>query len=497
MWAHGAWEGIRLAATALFLGCHLLLAAYGFHRYVLIAMNRRRPLRVSAARGSTPLPTVTVQLPIYNERLVVERLIDAACALDYPPDRLEIQVLDDSTDDTTRRAQLRVTLERARGIEIRLLRRPGRAGFKAGALAEGLRQARGELLAVFDADFVPPPDFLRRAVVAFDDPRVGMVQARWGHLNRRFSLLTDLQAIFLDGHFLVEQPARASHGRFFNFNGTAGVWRRSCVEDAGGWASDTLTEDLDLSYRAQLAGWTFRYLEDLVVPAELPVDIAGFKSQQRRWAKGSLQTARKMLPRLWRSRLPLALKLEASLHLTSNLSYLLFLVSALLLPLVLFPERPSSPWTYAAWGGLFAAGTLGVLTFFAWTLRRRGDRGARSAARVPAALVLGMGLSLAQARAVWEGLTSWGGAWERTPKHGVVRRGAAWRPEPRASRLPHGSGELALAAYFVAVAGVAAWRSQWAPVPFLALLVAGLAYVGGLSWRHAARAAEPSRLTAS
>ncbi len=229
-------------------------------------------------------PFVTIQLPVFNERHVIERLIDAACALDYPRDRLEVQVLDDSTDDTTRRARGRVAFHRARGSVVALLHRRRRTGFKAGALAAGLMRARGELVCVFDADFLPPRDFLRRTVALFDDPGVGVVQARWGHLNRDYSFLTEAQALFLDGHFAIEHVARAGSGRFFNFNGTAGLWRRRAIEDAGGWTHDTLTEDLDLSYRAQIRGWKFIYRGDVVAPAELPVDMEAFKAQQRRWA---------------------------------------------------------------------------------------------------------------------------------------------------------------------------------------------------------------------
>ena len=285
-----------LAIYYLVLGT---LAVYGVHRLALVALyyrTRRRsnPSEIQPAHW----PLVTVQLPIYNERYVVARLIDAVCALDYPPDRLEIQVLDDSTDETQQIAAARVARYRALGFDIHHLHRLDRNGFKAGALEAGFARARGELLAVFDADFVPQTDFLRRTVFHFADPRCGMVQARWDHINRGYSWLTRIQAIFLDGHFLIEHAARNRSGRFFNFNGTAGVWRRQAILDAGGWQHDTLTEDLDLSYRAQMAGWKFLFLPEVTVPAELPVDINAFKRQQYRWAKGSVQTARKLLRRI-------------------------------------------------------------------------------------------------------------------------------------------------------------------------------------------------------
>ncbi|MFQ5720351.1 MAG: cellulose synthase family protein, partial [Acidobacteriota bacterium] len=288
-----------LGIFALYLALLGALSLYGIHRWFLLWFARRPmagPDRSPRAGG--PVPWVTVQLPVFNERLVVEGLIDATCAIDWPRDRLEIQVLDDSTDDTADLVAERVRQARAQGFIIHHVRRARRHGYKAGALAAGLTTARGEFIAVFDADFVPPRNFLQATVFEFDDPQVGMVQARWGHLNRRRSWLTRIQAVFLDGHFLVDHVARTRSGCFFNFNGTAGIWRRRCIEDAGGWQADTLTEDLDLSYRAQLRGWRFVYRPDVLAPAELPARMSSFRSQQHRWAKGSIQTARKLLPLL-------------------------------------------------------------------------------------------------------------------------------------------------------------------------------------------------------
>ena len=265
-----------------------------------------------------------MQLPVFNERYVVERLIDAVCRLDYPKERLEIQVLDDSTDDTgeiVRRSKWMRLQEK--GFWIERLHRQDRTGFKAGALAAGLLRAKGELIAIFDADFVPPADFLYKTLPWFQKPTIGMVQTRWGHLNESYSLLTWIQSIFLDGHFLIEHTARNRSGAFFNFNGTAGIWRRQAIETSGGWQHDTLTEDLDLSYRAQMKGWRFMYLPDVVCPAELPVDINAFKTQQNRWTMGASQTAKKMLPTIWRSPLPLKVKVEATFHLTACAGYLL------------------------------------------------------------------------------------------------------------------------------------------------------------------------------
>ena len=299
--------------STCYLSVLLGLSAYGIHRYFIIYLylkNRKRP--PVPARYFEKLPKVTVQLPIFNEVYVAERLLRSVSELDYPQELLQIQVLDDSTDETREITAACAEDLRQRGFNVQRIHRTDRTGFKAGALAGGTAAAEGEFLCILDADFVPEKDLLKRTVHFFTDPKVGMIQTRWGHLNRGYSLLTRMQAIFLDGHLLLEQIARSRSGRFFNFNGTAGLWRRSCIEQSGGWQHDTLCEDLDLSYRAQLAGWKFIYLSDVVTPAELPVDMNGFKSQQHRWTKGSVQTCKKLLPSVWRSHLPFRIKLEAT-----------------------------------------------------------------------------------------------------------------------------------------------------------------------------------------
>jgi cellulose synthase/poly-beta-1,6-N-acetylglucosamine synthase-like glycosyltransferase len=488
-------QAALLIVAGVFILCQALLAVYGLHRYLMVGLyyrHRRDPQSNSAPPQVWPV--VTVQLPVHNEIHVIERLIDSVCALDYPAGRLEIQVLDDSSDETTVLAETRASLHRGRGIDIKVLHRENRNGFKAGALANGVARARGELLAVFDADFLPPPDFLRRAVPHFQVREIGMVQTRWGHINRGYSSFTGIQAVFLDSHFLIEHQARHGSQRFFNFNGTAGVWRRECIEAAGGWQADTLTEDLDLSYRAQLCGWQFRFLPDVVAPAELPVDIGAFKTQQRRWAKGSIQTAIKMLPAVWKSHQPLKVKIESFFHLTSNFSYLLFLVSAFLLPPLLLMDTPMEPHTVLFWTTLFLAGTVGVCVFFAVSQRAQGLSWTRALLRVPSALALGMGMSLTQARAVIEALGGVMGDWERTPKYAITRRQQNWRHKRYADGTGWaGVGEMASAVYFAGVIALAAGRGQLAPIPFLILLVSGLAYVGGLSWRvRPARSVEPN-----
>jgi cellulose synthase/poly-beta-1,6-N-acetylglucosamine synthase-like glycosyltransferase len=479
------------------------LALYGLHRWFLLAQFLRlpRPARTPAAPAPVPaatregealLPRVTVQLPVHDERWVIERLVDAACALDYPRDRLEVQVLDDSTDETTALARACVARARARGIDATVLHRESRQGFKAGALAAGLARARGELIAVFDADFVPPPDFLRRLVGEFADPRVGLVQARWGHLNRDWSALTEAQALFLDGHFTVEHAARAGHGRFFNFNGTAGVWRRACIEEAGGWTHDTLTEDLDLSYRAQMAGWRFVYRPDVVAPAELPVDLRAFKGQQRRWAKGSLQTARKILPALWASRRPLAIKLEALAHLTSNLTYLLLLASIVLLgPVLLIPDTMPRWLSLGVLSLLFLTGMGAVSAFFLLARRAMGESLGAALARLPGGLLVGVGMSWTVSCAVVEGLLPRLGTWERTPKDGVRGRGDR-RPRRgyRSGPGDRGTAEALLAGYAVGLVALALERGRWGALPFLAFVVGGFALVAWWSWSGGRRERE-------
>src|SRR5687768_2649846 len=311
----------------------VILAVYGWHRYYLVYLYMKNKDRHPVPAGLDALPVITVQLPIYNEMYVADRLIDSVCELDYPRELLEIQVLDDSTDETRIVAERAVQRNAAQGIDISYIHRTDRTGYKAGALEAGLRAAKGEFIAIFDADFIPRPDFLTRTIQYFTNPRIAMVQTRWGHVNEEYSLLTKIQAILLDAHFVLEHGSRNRDGCFFNFNGTAGIWRRTAISDAGGWQHDTLTEDLDLSYRAQLRGWKFIFLPDLVAPAEVPVEMNSFKSQQHRWAKGSIQTCMKLLPQILLSDQPLKVKAEAFFHLTANFNYLLMaLLSVLMFP---------------------------------------------------------------------------------------------------------------------------------------------------------------------
>jgi len=469
---------LRWTILGLYFGCLGVLTLYGLHRWYLISLylRHRDEPRLPERRFSAE-PVLTVQLPLYNELYVAERLIDAVCALDYPRDRLEIQVLDDSTDETTRLVAGLVARRCSEGFDIVHLRRQDRTGFKAGALAAGQRRARGDLIAVFDADFVPSPDFARRLVDYFTDPDVGMVQARWGHLNPDHSALTRVQSMFLDGHFVIEHTARNRSGRFFNFNGTAGIWRKQCIVDAGGWQHDTLTEDLDLSYRAQLRGWKFVFVPEHVAPAELPVEVGSFKLQQHRWAKGSIQTARKLLPRILSSDLAPRVKLEALVHLTANVGYVLMTALALLVVPAVFLRAGISPWLVLAIDlPLFTFSSLSVATFY-MVAQREALGSWRGIARwVPALMAIGIGLSINNSRAVLEALTGHSSAFHRTPKYNLRSGESAAGRRYRGRINPDTWIELSLGAYFTVATAAAIAEGLWGAVPFLSLFLVGYSF---------------------
>ena len=470
-----------LALYYLFLGG---LALYGVHRLAMVALYyRTRNRSIPLPPDPESWPVVTVQLPLYNELYVATRLIDAVCALDYPGDRLEIQVLDDSTDKTRQIVKDRVAHHRTRGVDIHHLHRRDRRGFKAGALEAGSRRARGQLLAVFDADFVPGAEFLRRTVPYFSDPGIGMVQARWDHLNRDYSLLTRVQSIFLDGHFVIEHAARNRTGRFFNFNGTAGIWRRRAIADAGGWQHDTLTEDLDLSYRAQLEGWKFLFLPQVTVPAELPVDVNAFKRQQFRWAKGSIQTARKLLGKILRSPWGWRVKLEAMIHLTCNAAYLLMVgLSLLVFPAMLLRADTDWPLLLLVDLPLFLTASVSVLVFYVVSQIGAGRSWRQGLRHLVPLMGLGIGLAINNARAVLEGLVHMGGVFERTPKYRIEQSGDGWRG--KSYRVPRDLSVLiegVLAVCFVLCFGLAWILDMWPSLFFLYLFLHGYTYVFLLS----------------
>src|SRR6266436_6056890 len=466
--------------TICYLSVLVGLSAYGVHRYFIIYLFLKYRKRECVPAGRfEKLPVVTVQLPIFNEVYVVERLLRSVSKLDYPREHLQIQVLDDSTDETRKITADCAAELRKRGFDVELIHRADRTGFKAGALERGLATARGEFVCILDADFVPPPHLLRKTVDFFTDPKVGMIQTRWGHLNRCYSLLTRVQAMFLDGHLVLEQTARSRSGRFFNFNGTAGLWRKSCIEEAGGWQHDTLTEDLDLSYRAQLAGWKFIFLPDVVTPAELPVDMNGFKSQQHRWTKGSIQTCKKLLPEIWRSKLPLLIKFEATAHLTSNFAYLLLACLCVLL-------HPSTGGPQATWVRtflldvpIFMTASVSVAVFYICAQRELHPRTwMKEILLLPCLLALGVGLSLNNARAVLEAVFNHHSDFTRTPKYGIERKSQPWRScryRPLKSVLP--AAEMFFAVYFSYFVWYAIEHRQFLSVPFLLMFQFGFLYV--------------------
>jgi cellulose synthase/poly-beta-1,6-N-acetylglucosamine synthase-like glycosyltransferase len=463
-----------------------ILAIYGWHRYYLVYLymknKDKRPVP-----GQLPvlkdLPRVTIQLPIFNEMYVADRLIDAVVEMDYPAELLEIQVLDDSTDETTEIAELAVRRHASRGHNIHYLHRVDRRGFKAGALEAGLRVASGEFIAIFDADFIPSSDFLMRTLPYFTEPKIGMVQARWGHINQDYSLLTKIQSILLDAHFVLEHGGRNRAGCFFNFNGTAGIWRREAIESAGGWQHDTLTEDLDLSYRAQLKGWQFIFLPDLVAPAEVPVEMNSFKSQQHRWAKGSIQTCMKLMPRILLSKQPFAVKAEAFFHLSANFNYLLMSV----LSILMFPAmwvRYSMGWTEMLLIDvpLFFAATVSVGNFYVVAQRELYSDWRQRLKYLPFLMSIGIGLCVNNTRAVLEAIFKKQSDFARTPKYGIERDSDEW-----IGKKYHQSVgvqpiiELGLGLYFTGTVFYALVNQIYGTLPFLMLFQIGFLYTGLLS----------------
>ncbi|MBI2815975.1 MAG: glycosyltransferase [Acidobacteria bacterium] len=458
-----------------------ILAVYGFHRYVLVYkyFKHRQNRPVPPVERLDPLPRVTIQLPIFNERFVVERLIEEVCRMEYPRELLEIQVLDDSTDDTVAVAQNCVERYATLGYPITYHHRTNREGYKAGALAEGMRSATGEFIAIFDADFLPPSDFLLKTLPYFQDAGIGMVQTRWSYINRDYSMLTKIQSILLDGHFVLEHGARSRAGCFFNFNGTAGIWRRRAIEEAGGWEHDTLTEDTDLSYRAQLRGWRFVYQPDIACASELPSLMSSFKSQQARWAKGLIQTSRKLLPTIWRSTVPRHIKVEATFHLTANVCYpLMIVMEALLLPAMIV--RFYQGWFQMLYIDLplLIAATCSISTFYLAAQRELfPDSWKRSIAYMPLIMAAGIGLSITNARAVLEALFGKPSEFVRTPKYRIESKSDRVMTRLYRHRLNWVPAvEILIGCYFVFTVYYAFQNENYATLPFLLLFVAG--YLG-------------------
>ena len=460
----------------------LILAVYGFNAWVLTAVytkHRRDVTAAPSAAAQSQLPTVTVQLPIFNEALVIERLINAVVQLDYPAHLLQIQILDDSTDETTDLAQTLVDTYRQQGLNIELIHRVERPGFKAGALKNGLLTATGEMIAIFDADFVPNPDFLKLTVPYFADyPRLGLIQTRWGHLNRDYSWLTLAQGLALDGHFAIEQTARNRSGLLMNFNGTAGVWRRSCIESAGGWQGDTISEDFDLSYRAQFAGWNCLFLRDVVAPAEIPPQLAAFKRQQFRWAKGSIQCFKKLGWQVVRADFSWWVKYQALIHLSSYLAHPLMVILALVTPILMMgagTDNVRFPLIYLSLVSLGPPVLYAVAQASLYPGRWR-----RHYKAMPLLILLGSGIALSNSKAVIEAFLGVGNVFRRTPKFNINSHTDRWQDS--VYRLPVDGlvlGELALAFYSLLGAVIAWLNGHIFAVPFILLYVLGFGYVGG------------------
>ena len=478
---------ISRLVVGTYLAVLLVLAFYGFHRSALLWMYyRNRHRRPRAAGRFAELPAVTVQLPLYNEMYVVERLLDAVAGIRYPRDRFQIQVLDDSTDETQEICKRKVAelAQRFPDLDVEYVHRTDRRGFKAGALENGLRTAKGEFVLIFDADFLPNADILERAMDHFIDPKVAVVQCRWEHVNRDFSALTEVQALMLDGHFIMEHAGRNWSGRFFNFNGTAGIWRRSAIADAGGWQHDTLTEDMDLSYRAQVRGWRFVYLPELAAPAELPVEMSAFKNQQFRWAKGSIQCAKKLLPMVMRSNATFSQKLETFFHLSNNIAYpLLLLLSILILPNLALRAHHGWREVLLIDLPLFFGTTLSIASFYLASEREIAlmrDPSARpkfqwgTLKRLPLVMSIGIGLCINQTRAVLEALAGRETEFVRTPKHGIRGKLESWSGKKyRAAKSLTPYIELLMAGYFVLALAVAVDHHHYISIPFLCLFLCG------------------------
>src|SRR3984893_6491995 len=482
-------NGFDLAMMIPYFIVLFILALYGLHRYWLVydyyAYSKNVPAQPPPV---TAWPRVTIQLPIFNERYVIERLVEAISRFDYPAELLDVQVLDDSTDETCEVARNCVEGFAAQGMPVVYIHRNNREGYKAGALENGLKTSKGQFVAIFDADFIPEPDFLRLTIPYFMNPRggasIGMVQARWTYLNTDYSLLTQVETILLDGHFVVEHGARSRRGTFFNFNGTAGVWRRKAIDQAGGWQHDTLTEDTDLSYRAQLQGWKFLYLPHIECASELPVDMNGFKAQQARWAKGLMQTAKKILPKVFRSDVPFFVKCEAFFHLTANISYpLMVLLSTMLLPAMIVRF-------YQGWFQmlvidlpLFLASTCSISSFYLAAQKELHPKDwLKTFLYMPYVMATGIGLSVRNAQAVIEALVGKKSEFARTPKFSIEGKTgsfAAKKYKNKAGWMPY--FEIALGLYFASTILYAVRNENYATVPFLLLFVWGYLYTGVMS----------------
>lgn len=491
---------LTISLLAIYTGLLTVLTVYAFHAYLMIFLYKRQRANkpASVPRPPKEWPMVTVQLPVYNEQYVVERLIHSVCNLDYPREKLEVQVLDDSTDETCDKARRLADHYRRQGIDIHHIHRANRQGFKAGALKNGLQSAKGEFIAIFDADFVPHADFLKKMVPHFSAPDIGVVQARWGHLNGNSSLLTRSQTIGLDAHFVLEHGARNASGIFINFNGTAGIWRKETIVSAGNWQDDTLTEDIDISYRAQLAGWKFVYVNDVVCPAEVPAEVYGLKNQQYRWAKGAIQTAIKLLPIIWRNqKISPLMKFEATIHLTNHLVFpVLLLIALMLLPLLVIRINSPGTDTFFAIISLFLINAFSYPLFYIYAQKKIYPDWKRRVLFMPILMAGAIGLTVINTQAVLSAILGRKSNFHRTPKFNLADRQA------RSRLLADGSWsgkqyrvrfnvtvliELAFFLYVSASLYYAFQGIQYLAIPFILFYWLGFAFIGGLSLIHGLR----------
>ncbi|GMU95210.1 MULTISPECIES: glycosyltransferase [Ignavibacterium] len=465
-----------------------ILFVFGLHGFIMLYYHKKY-------RDNNPVPkpqidenaTVTIQLPLYNELYVAERLIKATCEIEYPKDKLEIQVLDDSTDETTEIVANIVRQKQAEGFDIVHIRRGSREGFKAGALKYGLERAKGEFVAIFDADFIPHKDFLKKTLSFFTDEKVGLVQTRWEHLNGDYSILTKAQALALDGHFVIEQTVRNKAGFFINFNGTGGIWRKSCIEDAGNWHADTLTEDLDLSYRAQLKGWRFVFLKDFTSPAELPSEINALKSQQFRWTKGAVETAKKILPLVWKSDIPLRVKLQSTFHLTNNLVFPFILLAAILNVPLIFIKNSGSHEAYFAIMSIFVLAFISSFLFYMYAQKDIRTDWRKKIVLFPLFMAGSMGFAVNNSRAVIEGLLNRKSEFVRTPKFRLESEKDSWMGKKYLTRKVGFSVivEALLAVYCLIGVLSSIYFMELAAIPFQLLFFLGFAFVSITSIKHA------------
>lgn len=466
-----------------------VILIFGSHGFIMIFYHHKYRKNIPKPKEAHEEAMVTIQLPMYNEMYVVERLINSICEIDYPKDKLEIQVLDDSTDETVDVVARLVNEKQADGFDIQHIRRTNRAGFKAGALKEGLKSAKGKYVAIFDADFIPKKDFLQKTLKYFTTDKIGLVQTRWEHLNEDYSILTKIQALALDGHFVIEQAVRNKSGFFIQFNGTGGVWLKECIEDAGNWHADTLTEDLDLSYRAQLKGWRFVYLRDFTTPAELPAEMNALKAQQFRWTKGAIETGKKLLPMVWRGKIPLRVKLQATFNLTNNLVFPFTLLAGILNVPLIFIKNAGPYWNFFNFMAIFVIAFISTFLFYLFAQKDVYTDWRKKIALFPLFMAGSMGFALNNTRAVFEGLMSRKSEFVRTPKFKVVAKGDQLSSKnkylAKTKIQPSTYIELLLAAYCLIGVCAAIYFMEIAAIPFQLMFFFGFATVSIMSLRQA------------